>query len=108
RPENVSILSLGTSLSSGVEYELVCQAWGSRPPATITWWKGGTAPLQDQVMSTSADANVTTSMLKYIARPDDSGKMLTCRAENSLISDSSREDGMKIDVYYAPVVSLQM
>nr|XP_053629453.1 opioid-binding protein/cell adhesion molecule-like [Cherax quadricarinatus] len=108
RPVNVSILSVAECLSAGTEYELVCQAWGSRPAAIISWWKGGTIPLKDAVMTTSPDSNVTTSILKYRAEMADSGKYLTCRAQNQLIPQSAKEDGLKLNIYYKPVVTLQM
>nr|XP_045581114.1 nephrin-like [Procambarus clarkii] len=108
RPVNVTILSGMESLSAGSEYELVCQAWGSRPAAIISWWKGGTLPLKDAVMTTSPDSNVTTSILKYQAEMTDSGKYLTCRAQNQLIPQSAREDGLKLNIFYKPVVTLQM
>ncbi|XP_064078282.1 LOW QUALITY PROTEIN: nephrin-like [Macrobrachium nipponense] len=108
QPMNVSIMSSSNSLSASTEYELTCQAWGSRPPAVISWWKGGTQPLKDAVMTTSPDSNVTTSILKYKAEMTDSGKYLTCRAENAFIAQSSREDGIKLNIFYKPVVTLQM
>ncbi|XP_068208272.1 protein turtle homolog B-like isoform X2 [Palaemon carinicauda] len=108
QPMNVSIMSSSNSLSASTEYELTCQAWGSRPPAVISWWKGGTQALKEAVMTTSPDSNVTTSILKYKAEMTDSGKYLTCRAENPFISQSSREDGIKLNIFYKPVVTLQM
>ncbi|ROT67327.1 putative sidestep protein [Penaeus vannamei] len=108
QPMNVSILSSSSSLSAETEYELVCQAWGSRPAAVISWWKGGTLALKEAVMTTSPDSNVTTSILKYRAEMSDSGKYLTCRAENKQIPQSAREDGIKLNIHYKPVVTLQM
>ncbi|XP_042228072.1 uncharacterized protein LOC121870347 isoform X2 [Homarus americanus] len=108
QPQNVTILSGTGSLSAGTDYELVCQAWGSRPAAIISWWKGGTTALKDAAMTTSPDSNVTTSILKYSADMTDSGKYLTCRAENQLIPQSAKEDGLKLNIFYKPVVTLQM
>ncbi|KAK8402382.1 hypothetical protein O3P69_000656 [Scylla paramamosain] len=108
QPKNVTIISGSNSLSAGTEYELVCQSWGSRPSAIISWWKGGTTALKDAVMTTSPDSNVTTSILKYRAEMTDSGKYLTCRAVNQHIPQSAREDGLRLNVYYKPVVTLQM
>ncbi|XP_042217603.1 nephrin-like [Homarus americanus] len=108
RPVNVTILSTADKLSAGTEYELVCQAWGSRPAAIISWWKGGTTALKEAVMTTSPDSNVTTSIVKYKADMIDSGKYLTCRSENQLIPNSAKEDGIKLNVLYKPVVTLQM
>ena len=39
RPENVRILSKREPLSAGRDFLLECKSHGSRPPATITWWK---------------------------------------------------------------------
>ncbi|XP_071524793.1 uncharacterized protein [Panulirus ornatus] len=108
QPMNVSILSGTGSLSAGTEYELVCHAWGSRPAAIISWWKGGTTALKDAAMTTSPDSNVTTSILQYRADMTDNGKYLTCRAENQLITQSAKEDGLKLNIFYKPVVTLQM
>ncbi|MPC46017.1 hypothetical protein E2C01_039725 [Portunus trituberculatus] len=53
RPLNVTILTTQDYLSAGTEYELVCQSWGSRPSAIISWWKGGTTALKDALMTVS-------------------------------------------------------
>ena len=29
-------------LSADRKYEIACNSWGARPPASITWWKGNT------------------------------------------------------------------
>jgi hypothetical protein len=39
RPETVSIVNKKEPISAGREYQLECRSTGSRPPATITWWK---------------------------------------------------------------------
>ncbi|CAL4059487.1 unnamed protein product, partial [Meganyctiphanes norvegica] len=108
RPSEVSLMHEDTPLKASMEYELVCKSWGSRPPATITWWKGGTTPLKESVLSTSPDANVTTSILQYRAEMTDNGKQLTCRAENALIPNAAKEDQLTLNIYYSPVVTLQM
>lgn len=40
-PLDVKILGASQPLSAGRRYDLLCQSSGSRPPATITWWKNG-------------------------------------------------------------------
>lgn len=37
----MKILGANQPLSAGRRYDLLCQSSGSRPPATITWWKNG-------------------------------------------------------------------
>ncbi|XP_037776964.1 nephrin-like [Penaeus monodon] len=40
-PLDVRILGSMESLSEGERYEIVCESSGSRPTATISWWKNG-------------------------------------------------------------------
>ena len=35
---NVSIHGKGTLLRAGTQHEFTCEAIGSRPAATLTWW----------------------------------------------------------------------
>lgn len=41
RPLSVEILFSNQPLSSDRNYQIECEAIGSRPPAKITWWMGG-------------------------------------------------------------------
>lgn len=40
-PLTVHILGSNQPISASRRYDLLCQSSGSRPPATITWWKNG-------------------------------------------------------------------
>lgn len=40
-PLSVHILGSNQPLSASRRYDLLCQSSGSRPPASITWWKNG-------------------------------------------------------------------
>ncbi|XP_026817002.1 uncharacterized protein LOC113556330 isoform X2 [Rhopalosiphum maidis] len=86
-------------LTAGRKYELPCRAYGSRPPAKLTWWMDGRR-LDTTRETTSTDGNSTTSVLTFVPvkpttksryrepgeadehrTPDYDGR-LTCRAEN--------------------------
>lgn len=41
RPLSVDIMFNNQPLSADRNYEIECQAIGSRPPAKITWWMSG-------------------------------------------------------------------
>lgn len=43
RPLHVEILFNNQPLSAERQYEIECQAIGSRPPSIITWWMNGVA-----------------------------------------------------------------
>ncbi|XP_066589277.1 B-cell receptor CD22-like isoform X2 [Prorops nasuta] len=106
RPLMVEILDKNKSLSVGVRYEVKCRSAGSKPPAVLTWWRASkqlkktTRNFQDGVMS--------VSVLQWIPSVDDEGKFLACRAENPKLPDAAIEDRWKLEVHYAPIVTLKM
>ncbi|KAJ8673155.1 hypothetical protein QAD02_004417, partial [Eretmocerus hayati] len=93
-------------LSAGTTYEIACEVVGSKPTPTIEWTKGGVV-LHDVRQTVSPDGNTTTSVLTLVPTIDDAGKILTCRASNPVISDSSLEDAWKLDIHHAPVITLE-
>ncbi|XP_054163059.1 kin of IRRE-like protein 3 isoform X2 [Oppia nitens] len=107
RPVLVRIEGDRKPLSADKSVEVVCTSAGSRPPATISWWKGSIKmkKTRDKI---SVDGNVTTSTLTFTPSSDDSGKYLSCRAENNLIQSSAIEDGWKLEIYYVPQLSLRL
>lgn len=147
--------------------EIVCRAFGSRPAALISWFKGNTKLNSKQIASeqqqigpimappddgnfkseqtntnqliqvqieelVSPDSNVTNSTLTFVPQIDDGGSIITCKAENPAIQETSNleqprtslqqdlelvatnslllansiEDSWKLDVHYLPRVKL--
>ena len=93
----VSIDSKPASFSAEKPVEVSCKSSGSRPPASISWFKGNKAlkKVRDKV---SIDGNTTVSVLTLIPTADDQGKQLICRSENTLIQNSVIEDGFKLEI----------
>ncbi|XP_044729672.1 protein turtle-like [Chrysoperla carnea] len=100
-PLDVRILGPHQPLSAGRRYELLCQSCGSRPPASITWWRNGER-LDRTKETTSSDGNTTTSTLSFIASKEDAGKYLSCRAENPVVNADGLEDGWRLEIQYTP------
>ncbi|KAI1287422.1 Neural cell adhesion molecule 2 [Halotydeus destructor] len=93
--------------SAEKQSEVVCKAAGSRPPATVTWWKGS-KQIKRNREKVSVDGNVTTSIVSFTPTADDNGKYLSCRAENQLIVGSAVEDGITLEVHYIPQLALRL
>ncbi|KAG8260002.1 hypothetical protein J6590_106811, partial [Homalodisca vitripennis] len=98
RPLDVHILVSSQPLSAGRRYDLLCQSSGSRPQAKVTWWKGGKR-LESIKETTSNDGNTTTSTLSFTVTKEDSGKNLTCRAENPTVSSEILETTWTLHVH---------
>ncbi|CRK98676.1 CLUMA_CG011994, isoform A [Clunio marinus] len=107
RPLEVEIMFNNQPLSADRQYEVECQAIGSRPPSVITWWMNGVA-LVAQPTKTSPDGNITTSTLLFTPTRQDNGKNLVCRATNELVRNGIKETTLKMNVFYPPSVTLQL
>ncbi|XP_046401604.1 hemicentin-1 [Ischnura elegans] len=101
RPLDVRVLGASQPLSAGRRYDLLCQSSGSRPPASVTWWKNGQR-LERTKETTSSDGNTTTSTLSMVATKDDAGKFLTCKSENPILSTEPLEDTWTLEIQYVP------
>ncbi|KAK6638849.1 hypothetical protein RUM43_007118 [Polyplax serrata] len=107
KPVLVSILSSNNPLSADRSYELTCQSVGSRPPAKITWWMDNKL-LDNYSEEISPDGNITTSILTFSPRVEDHDRSLICRADNNLVKAGAEEDSIKLNVFYIPIVELEL
>ena len=94
KPIDVELSYNGSALSEGKEYKFTCHVYGSRPPSIVTWWvdnmwltenykwHGGTS-------SRELGNGTTLSSLRYTPTIWQNGKKLECRADNSLIQNST-------------------
>ncbi|XP_046401513.1 nephrin isoform X2 [Ischnura elegans] len=94
-------------LSAGRESTHRCEAWGSVPPAKITWLLDGEV-MRNEKWTISHLTNHSVSVLTYTPKAEDDGKYLTCRAENSKFSGGFLEDRKRLKVFYAPVPTVTM
>ncbi|XP_050721791.1 nephrin-like isoform X2 [Eriocheir sinensis] len=91
--------------SEGQQYKLVCESSGSRPSATITWWKDGML-MTDTRNQVFQEGNVSRSTLHLTPTLADHDIYISCRAVNPLVTTAVMEDSTKLNVYYTPRLSL--
>ncbi|XP_066969200.1 neural cell adhesion molecule 2-like isoform X2 [Macrobrachium rosenbergii] len=106
-PMEVKILGSNVALSEGERYSLVCEASGSRPPATLTWWMDGVlmTDTKDQVLY---DGNVSRSTVHVAPTRRNNGAIVSCRAQNSLLEATALEDSRKLNVHFPPKLQLHV
>ncbi|XP_076321959.1 synaptogenesis protein syg-2-like [Tachypleus tridentatus] len=107
KPRSVEIISSHRPMSANRKVKLTCVAHGSRPPATLTWWKGS-EKVDTSDGSVVTEAETTRSTFSFLPTVEDNGKYLACRAENTKIPGSGIEDSFNIEVHYPPKVSLRV
>ncbi|XP_054258233.1 nephrin-like [Macrosteles quadrilineatus] len=101
-PLDVRLLGENLPMSAGSEYEVACQTSGSKPPATLTWWKSG-VPLHVPAREVSSiEGNVTTSTIRLRPSKEDHGAKLSCRATNPRVPNKALEASWTLDVYFVP------
>ncbi|XP_077562537.1 neural cell adhesion molecule 1-like isoform X2 [Haemaphysalis longicornis] len=105
-PLDVTIQPPKRPLSADKEVELVCSSSGSRPPASLTWWKSGEQLLSSKEHQVQEGVSTSSSVILFTPRAEDNGLVLSCRAENQFIPGSAIEEGWKLDVFYKPRITL--
>ncbi|XP_050526353.1 nephrin isoform X2 [Daktulosphaira vitifoliae] len=88
------------------KYEVSCHSAGSRPPATITWYRNDKKLLKTK--PDEVNENVTSSEITFVPTTDDNGKSITCRAENPQVPSLVAEANWVLRVVFAPIVSLRL
>ncbi|KAK7073996.1 hypothetical protein SK128_004911 [Halocaridina rubra] len=105
-PLSVEVFGPEEPLSSGKEYELICEVVGSRPPPSITWWKTAVR-VHGSRERTAGDGNTTSSTLAINPVPLDDRSSITCRAENPA-TNSVLEQSISLTVYYIPETQISL
>ncbi|XP_042217208.1 uncharacterized protein LOC121862887 isoform X2 [Homarus americanus] len=101
----VRIMGTMESLSEGERYSIVCESSGSRPTATITWWKDGML-MTDTKSQVFHEGNVSRSTLYLTPTLGDHDAHVSCRAKNPMVPAAVLEDTRKLNVHYTPRLSL--
>ena len=116
KPVLVTLSYNGSALSEGNEYKFTCYSFGSSPSSVVTWWVDNIMMnetynweskhyyRQDNMINLSN--STTTSTLKYTPTMFQNGKKLACRAENSLIQNSTIVAEATLNITHPPVAKL--
>uniref|UniRef100_A0AAR5QDA0 Nephrin n=1 Tax=Dendroctonus ponderosae TaxID=77166 RepID=A0AAR5QDA0_DENPD len=107
RPLEVVLVGNSARFSAGKMYNITCESRGSRPPASITWWKDGRR-LENGTVAFSEDGNVTRSVLQFLPEASDHGLTLACRSSNQRIPFSEIQRTWMLKVLYPPKVNMTL
>ncbi|KAG7202911.1 hypothetical protein KM043_010052 [Ampulex compressa] len=108
KPLSVTILSSEHApLSADRKYEINCMTFGSRPPAKLSWYMDG-KKLNNYTEKVSQDGNMTSSTLAFKPTLLDHEKVVTCRAENPKVRGGIIEDAWKLNVFFIPILYLEL
>lgn len=104
-PLSVSIASdKKRPLSAGKEAMLECKCEGSRPAPNFRWFVGNreldmTGPDKMIVEHHRDKGEWTSSVIKFVPKPEDNGKHVMCKASNEYFPEVVKEDGYIINVH---------
>ncbi|XP_064471421.1 neural cell adhesion molecule 2-like [Ornithodoros turicata] len=107
KPLEAKITNIPGPLPEGHRVELTCHSRGSQPPARVTWWKGNEQLIRT-VDKMDAFGNASSSTLIFVPSAEDDEKLLTCKADNPQLPDSTVEDSIFLSVTYVPKLSLSV
>ncbi|KAI2803114.1 hypothetical protein BLOT_007237 [Blomia tropicalis] len=105
RPLDVRIITVHRPVVAGRSVTINCESNGSKPPALLSWWKGSRR-LEGAIEEVSSDENRTISTLQFVPDTDDNGRVLSCRADHSVLPDSALEDSWILRVLFAPKLTI--
>ena len=106
-PKDVKIVGLPASLVAGKAQTVRCVSVGSRPAASLTWWRDGQFLGRPTEVYSQEAGGVTSSVMEIIFTREDHTKTVVCRAENKYIPGSSIEASVSLDIKFPPKVRLQ-
>ncbi|XP_022241259.1 hemicentin-1-like isoform X2 [Limulus polyphemus] len=107
RPIILEIEGVDHPLSANKVAHLKCRTAGSRPNVTITWWLGS-KQIKMITVRTTDSTSMTISTLSFKPSKEDTGKYLSCRAENPSIPDGALERGWTLNVHHKPKLTLRL
>lgn len=91
------ITTVHRPLVAGQLVMINCESSGSKPPALLSWWRGAKR-LEGAIEEVATDENRTVSTLQLVPAVEDNGRVLSCRADHSVLSDSALEDAWILSV----------
>ncbi|CAL4124949.1 unnamed protein product, partial [Meganyctiphanes norvegica] len=104
---DVEIIGGDGPVAEGSMVRLVCRTRGSNPPAQILWHNEGQHLTKAQTSFDDID-DLTTSIISLSVSRDADGAIVTCNAVNPVLMKGYMNASISLNVYYKPVVSLEL
>ena len=87
-------------LVANKESSLECRCQGSRPAPIFRWFVDDREVdnLEGNSVTLEKKDEWTSSVIKFVPKPDDNGKYMVCKASNEYYPNQIKEDGYIINV----------
>ncbi|XP_035226442.1 hemicentin-1-like, partial [Stegodyphus dumicola] len=105
-PLDVQIIKPDFPMIAGKGYKITCETTGSNPPAYISWWLDGEKITSGTLDAVVEGSNVSFSDLSIVPKPEDNGRILTCRSANPVLPKKAIEAIVNMNVNYPPFLIL--
>ncbi|XP_042859976.1 hemicentin-2-like [Penaeus japonicus] len=108
RPSSVEIKSSGSPLVEGRQARIECVAVGAYPSAELSWEKLQSGQKTELQAPSRNFGDQTSSYLVMMPKAEDHGATLTCTARNPKIQNAEVTNSTRLQVHFAPRVSLRL
>ena len=107
-PLRMEVNNKASRLLAGTKKTFTCKAYGSRPPAVITWWLDNKRVDGEIYAPAPVDGTTSTSTLTILPTEQDTNKTITCKAENREIRQGVLKESWTLNVLYPPRLTLEL
>ena len=107
-PLKIEVPNKASQLLAGKKQTFTCKAYGSRPPAVLTWWKENQRVDGEIYSPAPTDGTTSTSTLTIIPTEADTNQTITCKAENREIRQGVLKESWVLNITYPPRITLEL
>ncbi|KAI3374240.1 hypothetical protein L3Q82_006093 [Scortum barcoo] len=109
-PGKPQISGFENAVPEGGKVTLTCTSTGSKPPATLRWYRGDQElegrPAVVESVPEDSTYNVSSELVLEVSRSDDNA-LITCAVDHASLSPGDKRSEQPLRVLYSPSVQIQ-